>query len=158
MAGNLDAELIDGTPRKDFVTRDNVDSITIDGQKNFSHVRMEDSFKLADRINGVDLSHVWNDSLRLNGDQTLNYPLIVDNDLTANRITAAKVPFTPLNDVGTLIGTKHFPTLIIKGDWRADAMNVDGSIDGIDIHSWPSDTLFRNGNCYFLMKNSIELV
>ena len=43
-------------------------------------------------------------------------------------------------------GIKHFGPVKIEGDIVAESIETTGDVDGVDIRSWPNDTLFKNGN------------
>ncbi len=39
----------------------------------------------------------------------------------------------------------------MEGDIGAQSIESSGDVNGVDVRSWPNDTLFKNGNC----KNNI---
>jgi hypothetical protein len=68
-----------------------------------------------------------------------------------DRITAGATQFVPLKNISKVSGIKHFGPVKIEGDIVAQSIEASGDVDGVDVRSWPNDTLFKNGNC----KNNI---
>lgn len=45
-----------------------------------------------------------------------------------------------------LSGKKRFKDLSIKGRWFVDVLDVGGLFHDVDVNSWPSDTVLKNGS------------
>ena len=82
--GDLSAETINDVPKNDFILKNTTEPITLDGRKSFNNVTVNKSFQLKSLLNGHNLTEVWESSLHVDGDQTIDGRLVIDNDVSAN--------------------------------------------------------------------------
>ena len=82
--GDLSAETINDVPKNDFILKNTTEPIILDGRKSFNNVTVNKSFQLKSLLNGHNLTEVWENSLHVDGDQTIDGRLVIDNDVSAN--------------------------------------------------------------------------
>ena len=86
LAGDLAAETIDGMPARDFVSAGDDGPIIFDSRKDFAGgLTVETPLELPSQLNGLSLADLWEDSLHVDGDQTIDDLVVVDNDVSVVR-------------------------------------------------------------------------
>lgn len=86
IAKDLSAEMLDGVSTSVFLLKNNSDPIVITGFKKFAQtLSIDRAFELSDALNGYKLTELWDQALRIDGDQTLKGSLRVNGDLQATR-------------------------------------------------------------------------
>ena len=82
---DLEAKTINNVPVEDFVLKGaGPGPVLITGRKNFTKdVAMRRPFEVHGPVNGYDLNALWQDSLKINGNQTIRDTFIIQNDVSA---------------------------------------------------------------------------
>lgn len=82
VSGDLSTNMLDGIPSSGIFFRDGKGPLILSGRKTFTKpVVMNKTFTLLYTLNGYNLKDLWNEALKIEGNQTLSGSLLIKNNV-----------------------------------------------------------------------------
>lgn len=84
--GDLSPKFLNGVPTSSFLLKNISSPLTFTGTKTFAQsVSITDTFELTGTLNGHNITELWEQGLKMDGNQTLSARLLIGGDLEVIR-------------------------------------------------------------------------